>query len=80
MYAEVSVVVDGAQEDFIPFWDETLMNEFIEDIHAEAIGHGYPTEIYVMYHDHDIALECECAQYVTDHHPVFSWNTEVSGQ
>lgn len=25
MYAEVSVIVNGAQEDFIPFYDETLM-------------------------------------------------------
>lgn len=72
-YAEVSVVVDGALEESETFYDETPLSEYVESIRQEAEGHGYPTEVYVLYHDHSPS-ECECAQYVTDHHPAYSWN------
>lgn len=64
-YADVTVIVDGALETEARFHDYLLMNHHIAEEQAEAISHGYPTEIYVQYHEHAEG-ECECAQY---HHP-----------
>ncbi len=77
MYAEVAVVVDGAQESFDLFHDETHMADHIGQVEADAAGDGYKTEVYVLYHDHDDlgeGEECACAQYLTDHHPTHVFN------
>jgi hypothetical protein len=74
MYAEVTVIVDGAMEDCEIFHNEALLANFVAEIEDEAEGHGYPTEVYVQYHDHNAADECECAQFETDHHPAYSFN------
>jgi len=76
MYAEVTVIVDGALEESQTFHDEALMRDFIDTIREEAEGHGYLTEVFVMYHDHADGIDCECAQYVTDHHPTYTYNGE----
>jgi hypothetical protein len=74
-YADVTVIVDGALEEQQSFTDYLLQNEYIEQIKAEALGDGYPTEIYVLEHDHDPNDDyCACAQYRTDHHPYWSHN------
>ena len=74
-YAEVTVIVDGAEEQFETFTDYLLMEQFIDGAREDAEGDGYPTEVYVQYHEHDLQdTECSCAQYETDHHPQYSWN------
>jgi hypothetical protein len=73
MYADVSVVVDGALEDEQTFYDETLMAEFIREIEDEARSDGYPTQVYVLFHDHPEG-ECECIQYVQSHKPYAEFN------
>lgn len=76
-YAEVSVIVDGALDEEATFYDETLMNDWLHHLKDESIGHGYPTEVYVRYHEHELS-ECECAQYETDHNPAYKWNVDDS--
>lgn len=75
-YAEVSVVVDGGLEECVTFHDETAMLDYIAEVGDDAADHGYPTEVYVLWHEHDETGECECVQYLTDHHPYASWNTD----
>jgi hypothetical protein len=72
-YAEVEVIVNGALDSTETFFDETLLSERIEQIRQDAESDGYPTEVFITHHEHD-PRECECAQYVTDHHPAYSWN------
>lgn len=75
-YAEVTVIVDGVQESFDTFYDYNYLNLWLDEIREDALGHGYPTEVYVMYHEHAATEEeCACAQYITDHHPAYSYNT-----
>lgn len=74
-YADVTVLVDGELENDETFFDETLMREFFAEIESDAEGHGYPTAIYVVYHDHN-HRECECVQYLTDHKPAFTFNSK----
>lgn len=78
VFSEVTVLVDGAVDECAVFFDYALEAAFIEDVKEEAEGHGYPTKIHVLYHDfHDFDVECECAQYETDHRPV--WDSELDG-
>lgn len=80
MYADVTVIVDGALDAEVCYSDYALMEQFIDDIREEARGDGYPTDVYIQYHEHEMTQdECVCGQYVTDHHPAYSWNTEGPG-
>ena len=78
MYTEVSVVVDGALEEEQTFHDYLLLNEYVATIEDDAKSHGYLTQVYIIEHEHaDLEgdEECVCVQYLTDHHPSYSWNT-----
>lgn len=75
-YATVTVVVDGALESEETFFDYLLQDQFIDSVREDAESDGYPTEVYVQYHEHEPSDECECAQYETDHHPAFAWNVD----
>lgn len=81
-YADVTVVVDGAEESCETFHDETLLREHIDQVREDARGDGYPTEVYVLYHEHSDLPddgECACVQYVTDHKPAYAWNVDGPG-
>ncbi len=79
-YAEVEVIVNGALEETEYFHDETLMHSFINEIKREATDHGYSTDIYVLWHGHNMdSEECFCSQYQIDGRPVLclnSWDGE----
>lgn len=74
MYAEVTVIVNGALEEEETFHDYALMDAFLAEVRREASSHGYPTEVFVLYHEHPLQAECECIQFETDHHPLFTYN------
>ena len=75
MYADVTVVVDGAEEQHETFTDYLLLDQFIDGIREDAESDGYHTEVFVLWHEHEMSAdECACAQYVTDHHPQHEWN------
>jgi len=76
-YADVDVIVNGALEESRTFHDETLMNHYIGEIEDEASDHGYLTEVYVVWHEHDDDIECECVQYLTSHKPYATFNQEA---
>ena len=74
MYAVVSVIVDGALESEETYHDEVLMTNALDEIRDDSLADGVPTEVYVIYHDHDESVECECIQYETSHKPKFVYN------
>lgn len=73
-YAEVTVVVNGAVEQQLNIHDDALLTDFIDQEANEAASHGYPTQVYILYHEHHDETPCECAQYVQDHRPAYEWN------
>ncbi len=76
-YFTVETIVEGALQDSQTFYEgEDKMRQYLLKVEADAKADGLRTEVYVLYHDHDESVECECAQYVTDHRPEFSYNTE----
>lgn len=74
MYADAWLVVAGAEEENRQFTDETLLNEWLGAVEAGAESDGYRAEVYMLWHEHDPNVECECAQYVTDHKPYRTFN------
>jgi hypothetical protein len=79
MYAEVSVIVDGALEEAETFHDYLLLEEYVRTIESDAADHGYPTEVYVVAHDHSPDVdECGCVQYLQDHKPQYAYNATES--
>jgi hypothetical protein len=46
----------------------------VSQVRDEARDHGYLTELYVVEHEHEPMAECSCVQYLTDHHPTYTWN------
>ncbi len=77
-YADVDVVVEGAQEDHEVFTDYLMMNNFIEGVQEESRGSGAHTEVFVLWHDHEMMNDCICSQSVTDHAPSYEWNKPAS--
>ena len=81
-YAEVSVIVDGALDKEETFHDYALQAEFIDSVREDARSDGYPTEVYILDHDHDHlgdGEECACIQYAQDHRPAHAWNMDGPG-
>ena len=74
MYAEISVIVEGALDETETFTDQTLLDEYLATLESEAYASGYQFDVYVRWHDHDPG-DCECAQYETDHHPTYVYNS-----
>ena len=73
VHTELSVIVDGAFEEDATFTDYLVEQAFIDSIEEEAIGHGYPVEVFRVTHgDHPIGADCECIQYEISHRPILS--------
>lgn len=80
-YTEVTIICDGALESSESFkgFDTAELEAYLEKEKNEALEAagltGIETEIYVMEHEHDESEEdCSCAQYLSDHHPIWTSN------
>lgn len=73
-YWQASVVIDGAvdQEDELT---DRQFNKLQTEITGWAETHpDTPVEVFGLWHEHRRGVDCECAQYATDHRPVLSFN------
>jgi hypothetical protein len=71
-YAEVTVIINGAIESEEVITDSAILSDYISQVKSEALDDDITMEVYVLYHEHVPMEECMCAQYVTDHHPVWT--------
>ena len=74
MYQTITVIVDGALEEEVDFTDYLRAEAYLEEIRADSIAHGYPTEIYILEHYHLPGDDCQCIQYETDLRPFETIN------
>ncbi len=74
VYAEVSVIVDGALDSDRTFTNQDELDAYLEMVRVESETDGQPTEVYVLYHEHGKGADCLCIQYETDHHPYARYN------
>lgn len=79
-YTEVTTIYNGAVESHYMYFDDIpQMQKEMENSIAATQRFAYDNsdsdvEIYKVHHDHSIDLDCECVQYLTDHHPF--WKQE----
>lgn len=82
-YVDAMVIVDGALDEEAVFGEGEADKLEAWLIQQKELAMAHPmqeTEIYLMDHDHPPDLEdCSCAQYLTDHHPTWSWG-KVEGR
>lgn len=71
-YYEITVLVGGAEEEVQQFEDgmEEEMVNFLDGIKQEDIEEK--VEIFGLKHNHELGIECECIQFVTDHKPMWT--------
>lgn len=80
-YVEATVIVDGALDEEAVFGtgEQENLEAWITVQKELAMAHPLQeTQIYLMEHGHSPDVEdCSCAQYLTDHHPHWSWGKVV---
>lgn len=76
MYYEMTVVIEGAQDDVITFpGDGEGMDDYVDILEAEANESGDHYQIYIDFHEHEENQgECYCNSYANDHHPEYEFN------
>jgi hypothetical protein len=67
-YAEASLIVEGALDETATFHDVTLLDHWASSVLNECKADGLSAEVFVIWHEHSEGIECECVQYLTDHH------------
>jgi hypothetical protein len=72
VYAEVTLVVEGAVEEEMFFYDGALLQGWIDNVDQEQQAEGWSGYLTVLWHDHPMG-DCECVQYVQDHRPYKTW-------
>lgn len=75
-YWELSAVYEGFLDEVMDCFDEREAQS-----HVDRLIHKYQdfqgtAEVYVTYHAHPFGLDCECGQYLTDHHPYWTNHAE----
>lgn len=78
-YLEADLIIDGALESTVRFYGIEDFDIWLAGIKWEWLAQAHNLnstkvwEVYVITHLHsDTQDGCECAQYVTDHHPYWS--------
>lgn len=86
-YEEYTVVWDGALEQTVEAangvilqssygQDEeagTLVQAWLDEIETAADSDSVRVEVFCLAHPHAPGIECECAQYASDHHPEYTF-------
>lgn len=72
-YWQVSVICEGALDEDRELSD-IAYPLFLADVEGWANAHSdLDVEVYAIWHEHRRGVDCECIQYVTDHHPAAAW-------
>lgn len=66
-YIEATLIVDGALDEEKEFPDYTALNNWVDQLEGEHEKGVW--EVFVIEHEHETGIECECVQYLTDHSP-----------
>ena len=80
-YIEAEVVIHGAREEITLFFDgdEQKLGRWLKKYRDWAHQNNTQVSIFIIGHNHPLLgqdEECFCAQYVTDHHPMYIFKPE----
>jgi hypothetical protein len=74
MFIDGAIVVGGALDEEFEVYSFAELQTKIAEVAAQAATDGLPTQVYALFHDHEPGIECECIQYLQDHHPHCTFN------
>lgn len=73
-YIQASFVIDGALSSAdMEFDTEENFDKWVEDCQRGIQGFPVNAAIFRLYHDHAKGIDCECIQFLTDHHPFWTY-------
>lgn len=51
---------------------------WLDDLETGAVYHGFHVEVFTIEHYHSPFIDepCECSQYLTDHHPAYTFGID----
>lgn len=75
-YLEATLIVGGAVDAMESFTDPVAFDTWLASIQGELRDSTETVEVYSMQHPHSPNLDCECAQYASDHRPY--WENAAS--
>lgn len=78
MYLDAYAIWEGATDEERTFRDRNkAYSRWAERIIREAKREGADVQVYAILHGHaNDGQECECVQYLTDHHPDYTTRGE----
>jgi hypothetical protein len=79
-YTQVDVIVEGALDSSEVYFNDESLTYALQQLKTEAENLHFVAEVYTLFHDHSIDVECECVQYVTDHHPTVVYGRQESAR
>lgn len=73
-FYEVTLIVEGAMDETKLLDSETQIDDYVAGLRQEhnRISAESVWEVYVLKHEHSPMVECECGQYLADHHPTYT--------
>jgi hypothetical protein len=74
-FIEATLIIEGAlQETKILDSDGTELDTWVSELRTEhsTVHAQTQWEVYTIHHSHPNDTECECVQYLQDHHPTFT--------
>ncbi len=82
-YTEVYTVVDGALDEEFDIEDGFIgesvfdFDGWLDELKHAANTQNFTVDVYEIEHEHDEDDgECSCVQYLTDHHPSYTFGPE----
>lgn len=77
-YADVSIVVNGALDKEEVCYDEDAILSLVAELQADCErDEELQAQVFVLWHEHtNDGEECECVQYLTDHHAAYTFNMD----
>jgi hypothetical protein len=73
-YTEVNVVIAGAEFSHNEYATEATLEAAFTSITEAAQRITEHVEVFTIVHAHEQGIECECVQYLQDHHATLEFN------
>ena len=79
-YAEASLIWEGALNETRVFTNEVALDQWASEAMGEAQAKGEYAAVFVVWHEHAQGIDCGCVQFLTDHHPRYSYDPSAHAE
>lgn len=72
-YWQADLIVEGALQEDPIIYSANGLADYVEKVQKEyGVENAPAAELFVIFHDHAEDVDCECSQFVSDHHAEWS--------